>query len=282
MDCSHCGTTFKGATQQRYCGSRCRASAAWSRRHAEGYLPPSRRTPCAGGCGKDVSRTPTSAAEPMCKPCRSQLPARSKWRACADCGIECWGMRCRECAGVARRIGPEDMVKARRYQRDGAAPGLSTHARALLLAKWKRQRRPCAYCDRLADTIDHVVPLVRGGTNYIGNLLPCCRSCNGSKGGKTVAEWRHGRKAGRTTTGTLAVIPRPSRVRKPKPVRWADAVPMLRPCVDCGSLHARHAETCADCATKRNRIQSRNRYRVRVGLAPTTDEWVRPRTTLVS
>jgi len=30
-------------------------------------------------------------------------------------------------------------------------------------------------------TIDHVVPLSKGGTNYIWNLQPLCRSCNSKR-----------------------------------------------------------------------------------------------------
>jgi 5-methylcytosine-specific restriction endonuclease McrA len=48
----------------------------------------------------------------------------------------------------------------------------------------------CAYCgsnEKL--TVDHVVPLSRGGTSDLSNLVPCCFSCNSSKGNKTANEW---------------------------------------------------------------------------------------------
>ena len=49
----------------------------------------------------------------------------------------------------------------------------------------------CAYCgSKKPLTVDHVVPLVRGGSNYIGNLLPACAWCNSSKGKKLLVEWR--------------------------------------------------------------------------------------------
>lgn len=35
-------------------------------------------------------------------------------------------------------------------------------------------------------TIDHVVPLSRGGTNFITNIQPLCAPCNSSKGTKTI------------------------------------------------------------------------------------------------
>ncbi len=36
-------------------------------------------------------------------------------------------------------------------------------------------------------TVDHVIPLSRGGTNWPANLRPACRSCNSSKNPKSVA-----------------------------------------------------------------------------------------------
>lgn len=52
----------------------------------------------------------------------------------------------------------------------------------------------CAYCGgrltRRTVTLDHVVPLSRGGRHGTTNVVVACRSCNSSKGARTVAEWR--------------------------------------------------------------------------------------------
>ena len=46
----------------------------------------------------------------------------------------------------------------------------------------------CHYCgcvlDRTTATMDHVVPLSKGGTNFLDNILPACRSCNSKKGAR--------------------------------------------------------------------------------------------------
>ena len=41
--------------------------------------------------------------------------------------------------------------------------------------------KPCVKCGKPADTIDHIVPVSRGGTNDTSNLQPLCRSCNQHK-----------------------------------------------------------------------------------------------------
>jgi hypothetical protein len=48
----------------------------------------------------------------------------------------------------------------------------------------------CFYCHNAAQTIDHVLPIARGGSHGIGNLVPACNHCNFSKAGRTIMEWR--------------------------------------------------------------------------------------------
>lgn len=47
----------------------------------------------------------------------------------------------------------------------------------------------CAYCGEHADTLDHVVPRHKGGLTIKGNLVSCCRRCNGSKGAEDIWHW---------------------------------------------------------------------------------------------
>lgn len=52
----------------------------------------------------------------------------------------------------------------------------------------------CVYCEKLAQTWDHLENLVKAGKlngygHQIGNLVPCCRDCNSQKGGKPFREF---------------------------------------------------------------------------------------------
>jgi len=52
-------------------------------------------------------------------------------------------------------------------------------------------QKPCFYCGTTNGiTLDHVVPISRGGNNGIGNLLPACLSCNTTKKNKFITEWK--------------------------------------------------------------------------------------------
>jgi 5-methylcytosine-specific restriction endonuclease McrA len=53
----------------------------------------------------------------------------------------------------------------------------------------------CAYCetdfahDPMRLVVEHIVPLIRGGTDDLTNVVIACWGCNQSKGAKPVEEW---------------------------------------------------------------------------------------------
>ncbi len=76
-----------------------------------------------------------------------------------------------------------------------AQRGLSRHARRVLHQQHKRQvkretfrdcGRRCVYCGTALGlenaTLDHVIPLSRGGSHLPGNLVAACQPCNQLKG----------------------------------------------------------------------------------------------------
>ena len=180
--------------------------------------------PCAL-CGVLLWSGSTSLAPGlrMCRGCRGLPghPGRSKPGvvACAHCStmfvprpshngrltVTC-SKRCAQLLRVGRV--PGDTAQghnAARYALESSRPGLGRLQRQRILRLWMNQGRSCAYCDAAGTTVDHVVPLFRGGSNFEGNLVPACRPCNISKGRWLLVEWR----AHRATK--LRCVPEPLR-----------------------------------------------------------------------
>jgi len=68
-------------------------------------------------------------------------------------------------------------------------------ARELRGSQWWRQevgKGVCYHCEgrfKPADlTMDHLIPIARGGASNKRNCVPCCKACNSKKGSKTTAE----------------------------------------------------------------------------------------------
>jgi 5-methylcytosine-specific restriction endonuclease McrA len=51
----------------------------------------------------------------------------------------------------------------------------------------------CVCCGKKKKlTVDHIVPVIKGGTNLISNIQPLCKSCNSSKHTKTIRYVKEG------------------------------------------------------------------------------------------
>lgn len=72
----------------------------------------------------------------------------------------------------------------RRAREKGAGNGVTATEWALLV---ERYRGRCLCCGKETTlTVDHVVPLSKGGSNTIDNVQPLCRSCNSHKLTRTI------------------------------------------------------------------------------------------------
>lgn len=233
-------------------------------------------------CGKPIL---TELDSPRCRACRREH-SRDKRRGpnkVAPSGFYCiWceaplvgatqrkfcSMACsNKWHGKARQIRHSDDQSVKRSQRQTSAPGLGYRAQRALVAKWVKRGRMCIYwphegCTGKATELEHVLPLVRGGTNYEGNLAPVCKHCNSSKSGLTVIEWLHNRRLPPVDTcPTMA----PSITRTKRTKRFGTPVQLeMRLCVACGAMHVRDSDYCS------GRCHSRSLYRLRVG-KPITD-----------
>lgn len=92
------------------------------------------------------------------------------------------------------------MMKDKYQDFDGVDDARIRHekgkARELRKSRWWKQKIApgvCHYCGGHflphELTMDHVVPLARGGVSSKNNLVPCCKECNNSKRSKLLQEW---------------------------------------------------------------------------------------------
>ena len=111
----------------------------------------------------------------------------------------------RQAMAKSRQENPEHHRKLRRKWREANLDKYRERCRAY----WHRKRaqtsddsalvdfyaeqlrsEPCHYCGACGNTtIDHVVPISKGGAHSIENIVPACQPCNSSKGAKSLDEW---------------------------------------------------------------------------------------------
>jgi 5-methylcytosine-specific restriction endonuclease McrA len=116
--------------------------------------------------------------DPYCKQCKR--PIYRKWQ---DANRE--KVRAYVRAWAARNIVARKVNHQRRRARKKLAPGSFTKAEWQALCTWFYNR--CLRCGGEGPlTIDHVIPISKGGPNTIDNLQPLCGPCNSSKNDNTI------------------------------------------------------------------------------------------------
>lgn len=168
--CEGCGFVFSTKHGARTCSSMCRS---WCR---HGEWP--------------RSDLPRSTAVPKEHPSRVEPKPRFAVGWCRDCG-ECFVMDRQQCHSLSyvfcsRRCSRRS--HRRRYdasRRSGVACAATFAAREVFVRdKWRcglcgyKIRRKVGWNHPKAATIDHVVPLARGGTHQLANVQAAHRECN--------------------------------------------------------------------------------------------------------
>lgn len=151
---------------------------------------------CSDQCKGDAYRTRTVSLLPRAHPV-TELIRQEMYEAkrsillvvdCEWCGtqVETRKMRQRFCSFDCKR----HAMRVRRRGREHGAMGTYTWTEVVKV--YLRLGRCCAYCEQPIDgqpDPDHVVPLSRGGSNSITNILPSCRPCNSDKRDLLLDEW---------------------------------------------------------------------------------------------
>lgn len=89
------------------------------------------------------------------------------------------------------REDPSTTQHSRRRRRARIKGAGGSHTKAEWLAKLAEYGGLCAYCRQSpGSTVDHVIPIARGGSDSIENIVPACSQCNSSKSDRTPQEFR--------------------------------------------------------------------------------------------
>jgi len=90
--------------------------------------------------------------------------------------------------------------------------------KAVREAIFKRDNNMCLLCNaRFNLTIDHIIPLSKGGTNYYTNLQTLCHSCNLNKGcsnNRNYIDYRKNKSSRALRDISRAHVPEKKTVRK--------------------------------------------------------------------
>lgn len=134
--------------------------------------------------GKSSTWTPPDAKQPkpdipafianICDECGNHFVEANNYNPSAYCSKRC-----------SRRVS-----KRARNAREHNSPGSFRWIEVIRI--WIAAGKQCSYCDVVMTEHpdpDHVTPISRGGRNDIGNIVPCCRSCNADKNDLTLDEW---------------------------------------------------------------------------------------------
>lgn len=93
-----------------------------------------------------------------------------------------------------RKNNPEKVkeYKLNRYIREKNASGRIAHSEWVSLCE--KYNYTCLCCKRrdIKLTLDHIIPLILGGSNTIDNAQPLCKTCNSKKGARFIMDYRLG------------------------------------------------------------------------------------------
>lgn len=123
--------------------------------------------------------------------CREKYHTDSKYREGLKASKQKWEKKNREKINITTRAwhirNPHKSSEYHTRYRTRKAQNGGNHTAiefGVLCKKYGNECLACGIGGKL--TVDHVVPIAKGGTNDISNIQPLCMSCNASKQDKTI------------------------------------------------------------------------------------------------
>lgn len=179
QQCVNCKSTFNG-TLRKFCSRICRETY---HRHS-GAIPPNKCKACERVF---YHRTERTFCSDECK--------QNAWqRTCGDCGSRYTQKKntsgkCRNCRKRDKNRASSVRLKVRRGKARTAINKISVHQ------CWQRDGGKCQICrkairldvkwpDPMSMSVDHIVPLSKGGTDEESNVRAAHLGCNSRRGNK--------------------------------------------------------------------------------------------------
>lgn len=128
-----------------------------------------------------VNRTPRISELPIDRAEHVRARARARYRKNPD--------RCKKDTALYRQRHPERVRTRNIHQKTRRIGAPGRHTTSQWLNVLQSYRGLCVYCLGPATQRDHVVPIVRGGSNDIENIAPTCGHCNSSKNDTPLLMW---------------------------------------------------------------------------------------------
>ena len=166
ITCEYCSNVFElppGKGQRRYCSDTCRKDAR-ARRHY-----PDREYACKG-CGRPIERERRQRTE-RCRPCRrirAAVATRAWIEANPDKMRDLWAKGKHKRRALLLALPSESISPREIHERDGWTCGICTEP----------IDRELSYPDPMSPSLDHVVPLSRGGHHVRTNVQSAHLLCN--------------------------------------------------------------------------------------------------------
>lgn len=178
ITCEGCGVEHETPRKDgRYCSLLCRDYVKWGPR----FSPWPRAQ----------ARLPVLYVRPSWTPVHTTSKATWVSGPCGWCGDQFTSYTFADLVRFCSRPCSRRAARARRRAREAGATGSYTWAE--VTRKWLDNGKRCTYCGeaRRNDEIepDHVVPLSKGGSNSIVNVVPACKFCNSDKRDLLLDEW---------------------------------------------------------------------------------------------
>jgi 5-methylcytosine-specific restriction endonuclease McrA len=158
-----------------------------------------RRRQCS--CGRAFLACGGSHPWERCSECRAKAAIESRTVHCEDCGASFLRNKSQRCVCTtcqARRTAESNReTKKRAKYKDRSRLRCATVERFRSQDVFDRDRWICRLCRRAVRaalnepdeaTVDHIVPLSRGGVHSMANCQTACRDCNTRKGAKLTCE----------------------------------------------------------------------------------------------